>query len=59
MQRCALAAWRDGQTLEHAIMADEEMRKHLSEDTLKKAVDPQVHLKHVDTIFRRVGLSDK
>ncbi len=58
VQRCALAAWRDGQTLEHALMADKDMRKHLSMEALKKCVDPQIHLKHVDAIFRRVGLGE-
>ncbi len=56
VQRCALSAWREGNTLEEALMSDREMRKHLSPEVLRRCVDPRVHQRHVDTIFKRVGL---
>ena len=36
------------------LMADKDVRQHLSETELKENFDLDYHFKHVDTIFRRV-----
>lgn len=56
VQRCALAAWRNGSDFEALLLRDPSIRRHLSPKTLRRCLDPQVHLKHVNTIFKRVGL---
>ena len=56
VQRCALAAWQEGGTLTDKLMQDTGVRKHLTAVEIRRCVDPKVHLKHVDTIFKRVGL---
>jgi len=56
VQRCALAAWRNGHQFTEALHQDPGIQKYLKPDVLRRCVDPAVHLKHVETIFKRVGL---
>ena len=55
-QRAALAAWRNGHDFTQVLQRDPDIRRHLTPQSLRRCVDPQVHLKHVDRIFKRVGL---
>ncbi len=56
VQRCALAAWRNGSHFTEILDADPEIRKHLSPAALRRCLSPDSHLRHVDRIFKRVGL---
>ena len=56
VQRCALAAWRNGSRFTEVLLGDAAIRRHLTPDAVRRCVDPRVHLKHVDRIFKRVGL---
>ncbi len=56
VQRCALKAWHENGELIDMLVDDEEIGKYLSPEELKKILDPKNHLKHIDTIFKRVGL---
>ena len=56
VQRCALAAWRNGRDFSANLSADPAIRRHLSPAELRKCLSPEPHLKHVDRIFKRVGL---
>lgn len=56
VQRCALKAWREGSHFETALLEDADIPKHLTADKIKRCCDPLRHLKHVDRIFKRVGL---
>ncbi len=56
VQRCALAAWQEGSALTDKLMQDSGVRKYLTAVEIRRCVDPKVHLKHVGTIFKRVGL---
>ncbi|MDP3703167.1 MAG: adenylosuccinate lyase [Candidatus Omnitrophota bacterium] len=56
VQRAALAAWRNGSDFEALLLRDPSIRRHLTPQALRRCLDPQVHLKHVNTIFKRVGL---
>jgi len=56
VQRCALAAWRNGAQFTDRLLRDPGIRRHLTPQEIRRCVDPQVHLKHVNRIFRRVGL---
>ena len=56
VQRCALAAWRNGHDFTDVLLRDPAIRRHLTPAMVRRCVDPRVHLKHVDRIFKRVGL---
>jgi adenylosuccinate lyase len=56
VQRCALAAWRNGDTFAERLLQDPAIRKQLTPEAIRRCTDPRVHLKHVDRIFKRVGL---
>ena len=56
VQRCALAAWNNGAHFSEVLMGDRGIRKHLTAEAVRRCVRPETHLKHVDRIFRRVGL---
>ena len=56
VQRCALASWRNGHAFTDVVLQDAEIRKRLTPAQVRRCVDPAVHLKHVNSIFKRVGL---
>ena len=56
VQRCALSAWRNGHQFTDALQHDPAIRRHLDPKAVRRCVEPRVHLKHVDRIFKRVGL---
>jgi len=56
VQRAALAAWRDGADFAVLLARDPAIRRHLDSAALRRCLDPRVHLRHVDHIFKRVGL---
>ena len=56
VQRCALAAWRNGHHFTEVLLKDPRIRNVLSPAQIRKCVSPERHLKYVDRIFKRVGL---
>ena len=54
VQRNAMKAWAGDGDLLSLLIADKEVRKHLSEVELKANFDLDFHFAQVDTIFRRV-----
>jgi adenylosuccinate lyase len=56
VQRAALAAWRNGRDFTSVLQQDAAVRKRLTPRALRRCVDPAVHTRHVDAIFKRVGL---
>jgi adenylosuccinate lyase len=54
VQKHAMAAWRGEADFLAQLLADKDVRKHLSEAELRANFDLAHHLKHVDTIFERV-----
>jgi adenylosuccinate lyase len=54
VQRNAMKVWRGEGDFLSFLKADKDVRKHLSEAELKANFDLGYHLKHVDTIFKRV-----
>ncbi|HEV2100034.1 MAG TPA: adenylosuccinate lyase [Stellaceae bacterium] len=54
VQRHAMAAWHGGVRFADLLKADPEIHRHLSPQTIDSLFDTAYHLKHVDTIFRRV-----
>jgi len=54
VQKNAMKAWRGEDDFLSLLEADKDVRKHLSKAELKENFDLGYHLKHVDTIFKRV-----
>ncbi|HZD29776.1 MAG TPA: adenylosuccinate lyase [Xanthobacteraceae bacterium] len=54
VQRSAMRAWQGGGDFLALLMADNDVRTHLSAAELKENFDLGYHFKHVDTIFERV-----
>ena len=54
VQRNAMKVWEEGKDFQDELLADADVRKHLSEDEIRGMFDLNYHLKHVDTIFARV-----
>ena len=56
VQRNAMRAWRERRPFLELLAADAEVMDRLSAEELKSCFDPAFYLRHVDTIFQRVGL---
>jgi adenylosuccinate lyase len=56
VQRNAARVWDEGVTFRQALEADGELSALLPGDALSACFDLGYHLKHVDTVFARVGL---
>jgi adenylosuccinate lyase len=54
VQRNAMTSWESGQPFLDLLAADPDVARHLSRDALAAEFDDAYHMKHVDTIFRRV-----
>jgi adenylosuccinate lyase len=53
-QRNALKAWDEGQELKPLVLADKEIRAHLSEDQIARAFSLDTYLRNVEKVFARV-----
>jgi adenylosuccinate lyase len=56
VQRNAMRAWREGRAFRDLLAVDPEVMARLTPAELDACFDPSWYLRHVDTIFRRVGL---
>ncbi|QBK30956.1 adenylosuccinate lyase [Roseitalea porphyridii] len=54
VQRNAMKVWEQGKDFLDELLADDDVRAHLSEDEIRARFDLGYHTKHVDTIFTRV-----
>jgi adenylosuccinate lyase len=56
VQPCAMRAWEEGRQFIDVLRESPVVREHLTDEELQACFDPNWHLKHVDTIFQRLGL---
>lgn len=62
VQTEAMAAWQDygrasrAPTFQQRIQAHPAVRQRLTEEQIAACFDPSYHLRHIDTIYRRLGL---
>jgi len=56
VQRNAMKAWQDRASFLELLQADPDVGKHLSKSELEGIFDYGYFLRHVDTIFERLGL---
>jgi adenylosuccinate lyase len=54
VQRNAMPAWRGESDFQTLLKKDREVKKYLSDAEIEEQFDLGYHLKHVDTIFKRV-----
>jgi len=54
VQRNALKVWESGRPFKELLLADEDLRKILTEKEIEEIFDLRYHLKYVDHIFDRV-----
>lgn len=58
VQPRAMKAWSEQRSFRGIIEADEAITQHLRPEEIADCFDPSWHLKNVDTIFSRLGLSE-
>ncbi|OGR34290.1 MAG: adenylosuccinate lyase [Desulfuromonadales bacterium GWD2_61_12] len=58
VQKNAMKVWEEGKDFLTELLADPEVLKALGEVRIRESFDLNYHLKHVDTIFRRVFEAD-
>jgi adenylosuccinate lyase len=56
VQRHAMRAWRERRSFLECLQEDPELTARIGADALKACFDPAWYLRHVDNVFRRVGL---
>lgn len=56
VQRNALKAWETKEEFKSLVLKDKEIGEYLTEQDISALFDFNYHTKHVDTIFKRVGL---
>jgi adenylosuccinate lyase len=56
VQPKAMQAWEEQRSFRSIVEADATITETLSPDEIADCFNPTWHLKHVDTIFRRLGL---
>ena len=54
VQRNAMQSWSQGLSFYELLGKDQDVSSLIDEDALKDLFDLDYHLKHVDTIFKRV-----
>jgi adenylosuccinate lyase len=57
VQRNAMRAWEEGEEFKDQLLQDPEVREVLGKDEIETCFDLGYHLRHVEEIFHRVGLS--
>jgi adenylosuccinate lyase len=56
VQRAAMRAWRERRAFLECLQEEPGIATHLTPEVLKASFDPAWYLRHVDTVFRRLGL---
>lgn len=56
VQRNAMKRWLEGEPFLPNLLADDDIRRYLTETEIRACFDPHAMLKHVDTIFARFEL---
>jgi adenylosuccinate lyase len=58
VQRAAMRAWAERRPFRSCLDDDPEVLKHLTLDSLQACFDPAWYLRHVDAVYRRLGLAE-
>ncbi|MDK2985958.1 MAG: adenylosuccinate lyase [Clostridia bacterium] len=58
VQRNALEAWQSGVHFKELVLKDSDIMSQLNEEEVDELFDYSYHLRHIDYIFKRIGLED-
>jgi len=58
IQTTAMEAWHNDSQFLDLVMADQQIRSHLSEDEIRSCFELGYHLKNVEYLFQRTGIKD-
>jgi len=56
VQSAALRSYETGKSFEETLIAGGEIKKYMSDEDAKKCFDIEYHIRHVDEIFKNIGL---
>ena len=56
IQRCAMQVWQTGFEFKEVLARDRKVKHYLSQDELESFFNVKYYLKHIDRIFKKVGL---
>ena len=56
VQAIALESGSVGKNFKSLVMASEKIRQHMSDDEIEDCFSLEYHLRHIDEIFRKIGL---
>ncbi len=56
VQEQAMTVWREGKEFRDLLLANSDIKEHLSEKEINELFDDRRSLKHLDEMFERVGL---
>ena len=59
VQRNAMKVWEDGTDFREALLADSDVASRITEQELDRCLDLNHHLRFVDELFKRTGLTDE
>jgi adenylosuccinate lyase len=57
VQRCSMKVWNENKDFVEAVLEDADIVRVLGAEEIRAAVNPEMQLRHVDTIFSRVFAS--
>ncbi len=58
VQRVAMRAWSERRAFQQCLEEEREVTTRVPADALKACFDPAWYIRHVDAVFRRLGLTD-
>ncbi|MBN1586323.1 MAG: adenylosuccinate lyase, partial [Candidatus Omnitrophica bacterium] len=58
VQKSAMWVWKQGGHLSERLLEDPKITQHLTRREVQKCFDLKPHLRHVNRIFKKVGLED-
>jgi adenylosuccinate lyase len=58
VQKSAMESWRSGKKFLSLLEADKELMQHITKPELEAIFDYAFYLAHVDTVFKRLGLTE-
>jgi adenylosuccinate lyase len=56
VQRAAMRAWRERRPFLECLTEDPDVTRRIGAEALKACFDPAWYVRHVDAVFRRLGL---
>ncbi len=56
IQKCAMLTWQSGGEFKDVISRDRKVRRYLSNDEIDSCFNIKYYTRHIDSVFKRLGL---